>query len=257
MVDVGFEPEAGAHRRRRRVRAGPVGRGAHVTIRGARGHAKGVTDRARDRGPRRTRTRPGRMASPAASALVHVSGLRRFVSSGHTAPDPAAQRPGTGSHLRAYRLVQQPRIAVDDQHVAVAATAATRDAAFDPPRLVARLRGNGVAGRRSGRASVTLVCVVEHDRFERLRPRDDHVRHAVDDRVRQDIAGVAAPVGVQPPRAAVVDPGDERRARRVNGCLADVYVPPVVAGQEGKRARKRASDGDTWRRTLRRGRRAP
>ena len=127
--------------------------GVDVAVRRPDRDAEGVPDRARAPNTSSYRTSPGRMARPAASALVQPSGRRRFESRGKTAPEPAspgAGRRARGDAARVPRLEEEAVVAVDDEHVLVAADAGVpRVAPLDPLRLRLRLHGDRVA-RRAG-----------------------------------------------------------------------------------------------------------
>ena len=188
------------------------------------------------------------MARPAASALVHPSGLRPLPSSRKTAPESAFQRE-TPCPSGCVELEEDPPVPVHEQHVAVAGGPAARLAALDPLRLGPRAGRDRVARGAPGRADVALVrvAIAEVDDLERLGPGHHGVDHSVG-AVGRPV--VAAEVGMERRRAA--DEADEARAARIERRRGDVGVPPVVGREERQGGRER---GGRLRR-LRRGRKA-
>ena len=189
------------------------------------------------------------MASPAASADVQPSVRRSLRFRSKTAAESASHRDAVAFHRVAYRFVQQPAIAIDQQQVPVARRAAAGHAALDVVVLGARFDGNRVAGQ-SRRAAVALAAVAhERQRHARLIAGHDDVRDAV---------GMRSEIGVQPAdrggvrRRPAADPADQLSRTRVDRRAADVHVPPVVdrkhttAGERlvDDRRSRRADDRD-------------
>jgi hypothetical protein len=98
-----------------------------------------------------------------------------------------------------------------------------------------RLDRDRIAGRPAWRAHVALRRVVERNGLERLRARDDDIRHAID----RGYAGIAAEVGVHALRRAY--PHDESGTVRIHGRRAHVGVPPVVGREQRERTREGAA----------------
>ena len=139
------------------------------------------------------RTSPGRIARPAASALVQPVGPSRVRVEGEDGPGaraPRARRRTRGQAARVPRLEEQPVVRVHDQHVLVATARRARGrrvavpgiAALDPVGLRLRLHRDRIAGRPARRARIALRRVVEGHGLERLRAGHDGVRHPVDRR---------------------------------------------------------------------------
>ena len=134
--------------------------------------------------------------------------------------------------MQVVQLVEHAGVAVDDEHVPIAArTRVAGRAAFDPVRLRDRFVGNRV--ERHGAAgcvidAVAFVGVIELHGAFRLIAADRQVGEAVDVDAARRL--VAAEVRVQPPRAA--DEPDELCGSRVDRRGAYVLIPPVVGGEQ-------------------------
>ena len=148
------------------------------------------------------RARPGRIGSPAASALVHPAGRSRLERRSKTRPGPRV--PGASAALGGEELVQAAGVAVEQQHVAVGAA------------LDARRGRNRVAD------AVGFAGVVERHRPPRGGPGDDVDRDAV--------APPVAEVRVE----AVVEADRAHQPRRVGMARqrVDRRVPDVARGQD-------------------------
>ncbi len=188
------------------------------------------------------------MARPAASALVHVSGRRWFVVEREHRARAGLPSAARGVPVERVQLVEDPVVAIDDEHVPIAVRVEPRPGSPPSiqPRLRLRLLGNRIAGRTARRAGVALLAVVdERHRHERLAAGHDDVRDPVDGVWIGWIAGRAAPVGMQP--ACAADVIDERLAVRIDRRLADVEVPPVVGRQHRQRLRQGTAERNALR----------
>src|SRR5438552_5565940 len=118
------------------------------------------------------------------------------------------------------KLVKNPIVAVNDQHVTVAVRIriVAGGSPLDPLLLRLCLLRDRIW------AWIALIGVVERHRHTRLRCRHDDVGKAVD--WRRDVAAVAAEVGLQlSGRADVINEGS---TVRINRSTTDVRVQPVV-----------------------------
>ena len=241
-IDAGLEPKPGSHRQCLRVGASRVRRRVDVPVGRANRDAKSMVDLARaehlvvPHESRENRQARGVGGCPAVWPAV----VSRLVEEG-----AGACVPGRAVEEDVVQLVQMPVVAVDDDQVAIGLAAKVdvgRRPAFNPMRLGGRLHRNRIE-------RVTPAgCVVDAVAFTPIQERHADlwlgaVNHDVREAVRVDAArgNVAAEVGMQAPAAAVVDERHESRRACVDRRGGDLGVPPIIGGEERKRARENAA----------------
>ncbi len=230
MSTLGLEAQARSHRQGPSGTSGAVRRRPHVAVGRTHRHPEGMSNRlgaeqlvvARKPGQD---GQPGRVGTgPAVGPAVVARHVEHGARLGF--PPVLAAVP-----MSAVQLVEKPVVAVDEDQVPVApGVDIARLAALDVARRGPGRGRNRVAGRASRRAIVALVTVRHPgDRDEGLGARHADVWHPVGRRGIGRVVGRRPPVRVD---ALVADPGDVGRAVGIEGCLADVDVPPVVGREQ-------------------------
>ena len=125
------------------------------------------------------RIKPGKIASPAASADVHPSGRRSSVERSKIAPDPASHRPRAAFQYVWYVSKSMPAITIDDQHVVIAVGAAADVTALDVVRRRLGFWRNRIAGDAANPESLSPPYSTNVTGTRACVSRNDHVRKAV------------------------------------------------------------------------------
>ena len=169
-------------------RPGAVRGGKDVAVGRAHRDAKGVADRIGCRTPRRSAPGPEGSPGPRRRRSSSPPDAARSSRAGTSRPSPPSIC--AAGPVQRVELVEDPVVAIDDQHVpvAVGVRIVAGQPALDPLLLRLRLVGDRIAGRTAGRGDVALVVVVERHRQERLRAGHDDVRHPVDRRRRSPLS---------------------------------------------------------------------